>query len=130
MGRSYSSDLFSEAQNIADRFGLLSAVEMKCLETFIEKLHTQVAADAKEDEMLGEIPDEFLDPILSTLMEDPVTLPSSKVVLDRSTIQRHLLSDQTDPSNRSKLTPDMLVPELELKSKIEQWLKDQRTKKV
>jgi ubiquitin conjugation factor E4 B len=128
-GRSYSNDLFSEAQNIVDRFGLLSAVEMKCLETFIEKLHTQVAADAKEDEMLGEIPDEFLDPILSTLMEDPVTLPSSKVVLDRSTIQRHLLSDQTDPFNRSKLTADMLVENTELRQKIEQWTRDQRTKK-
>jgi ubiquitin conjugation factor E4 B len=31
-------------------------------------------------------PDEFLDPIAAVLMEDPVMLPSSKSILDRSTI--------------------------------------------
>ncbi|MFN9901854.1 MAG: U-box domain-containing protein, partial [bacterium] len=31
-------------------------------------------------------PDEFLDPLMATLMEDPVELPSSKTVIDRITI--------------------------------------------
>ena len=39
-----------------------------------------------------------------TLMRDPVRLPSSKAVVDRSTIKAHLLSDVTDPFNRSPLT--------------------------
>lgn len=52
------------------------------------------------EEALQNPPDEFLDPILSILMKDPVILPSSKVVVDRSTISRHLLSDQSDPFNR------------------------------
>lgn len=125
-GRSYSQELFLEAQAIAERYNLLTLEEVEYFQNFIEKLQTQVTADAKEDEMLGEIPDEFLDPIQYTLMSDPVVLPSSKVVLDRSTIQRHLLSDQTDPFNRSQLTADMLVPETDLKAKIQQWLSDQR----
>ena len=40
------------------------------------------------------------DPILDHIMLDPVTLPSSKIVIDRGTIMRHLLSDPHDPFNR------------------------------
>ena len=32
--------------------------------------------------------------------------------MDRSAIMRHLLSDETDPFNRQRLTPDMLVPQV------------------
>lgn len=42
----------------------------------------------EEEEMLADIPDEFLDPIMSTLMADPVQLPSSRQIVDRSTIAR------------------------------------------
>ncbi|KAF0990383.1 hypothetical protein HZS_379, partial [Henneguya salminicola] len=51
-----------------------------------------------------EIPDEFLDPISYTLMIDPVLLPESRVIVDRTTITKHLLSDETDPFNRANLT--------------------------
>ena len=42
-----------------------------------------------EDEALAEAPEEFYDPILSTIMVDPVILPSSKTTCDRSTIARY-----------------------------------------
>ena len=125
-GRSYSNELFLEAQSIGDRFRLVSVEELDFFAEFIEKLQSQVEVDEKEDEMLGEIPDEFLDPIQYTLMRDPVTLPSSKVTVDRATIQRHLLSDQTDPFNRSKLEIKDLIPDLELKEKIKSWIRDQK----
>ena len=41
-----------------------------------------------------------------------VLLPTSGNIMDRSSIMRHLLSDETDPFNRKHLTPDMLVPEV------------------
>eukprot|EP01048_Picozoa_sp_COSAG05_P022301 COSAG05_NODE_4413_length_1526_cov_1.395936_3_plen_86_part_00 len=41
--------------------------------------------------------------------QNPVILPASSVTIDRDTIARHLLSDSTDPFNRSKLTMDMLT---------------------
>jgi ubiquitin conjugation factor E4 A len=41
-----------------------------------------------DEEMLAGAPDEFLDPIMSTLMIDPVILPSSRTTIDRSTIAR------------------------------------------
>lgn len=40
---------------------------------------------------MGDIPEEFVDPILGTVMNDPVTLPNSQVTLDRTSIVRHLL---------------------------------------
>ena len=44
--------------------------------------------------------EEFLDPIMATLMVEPVLLPSSGKVVDRNTISKHLLIDQSDPFNR------------------------------
>jgi ubiquitin conjugation factor E4 B len=33
--------------------------------------------------------------------------------MERANIMRHLLSDNTDPFNRQKLTPEMLVPQVQ-----------------
>jgi len=44
-----------------------------------------------EDELLDSVPDEFIDPIMGDLMRDPVMLPSSGKIVDRSTIARHIL---------------------------------------
>lgn len=44
-----------------------------------------------EELLLSEAPEIFLDPIMSTLMTDPVILPSSKMNVDRSTIARYIL---------------------------------------
>lgn len=43
-------------------------------------------------------------------MEDPVLLPTSKLSVDRSTIRSHLLSDPTDPFNRSPLKIEDVIP--------------------
>ena len=81
-------------------------------------------------EALADAPEEFLDPIMSTLMLDPVILPSSKVTVDRTTIARHLLSDQSDPFNRSPLTMDQIKQDTELKQKIEEWIREKKGEKL
>ena len=43
-------------------------------------------------------------------MDDPVILPTSKVSVDLSTIKSHLLSDPTDPFNRSPLKIEDVIP--------------------
>ena len=43
-------------------------------------------------------------------MKDPVTLPSSRAVVDRATIKSHLLSDSKDPFNRAPLKIEDVVP--------------------
>jgi ubiquitin conjugation factor E4 B len=69
----------------------------------------------------GDAPDEFLDPILATLMADPVLLPDSRVTVDRATIERHLLSSATDPFSRAPLARHQLQPDGELRRRIEAW---------
>lgn len=55
-----------------------------------------------------------VDPLMDTLMTDPVILPSGNI-MDRSIILRHLLNSPTDPFNRQELTESMLESGTELK---------------
>ncbi|KAK4601740.1 hypothetical protein RGQ29_011038 [Quercus rubra] len=127
-GRSYNEQLFSAAADVLRRIG----EDGRVIQEFIELgAKAKVAASEAMDTeaVLGEIPDEFLDPIQYTLMKDPVILPSSRITVDRPVIQRHLLSDNSDPFNRSHLTADMLIPNTELKARIEGFIKSQERKK-
>ncbi|KAH6791522.1 U-box domain-containing protein [Perilla frutescens var. hirtella] len=127
-GRSYNEQLFGAASDVLRKIG----EDARIIQEFVE-LGTKAkvaAVEARDAEAaLGDIPDEFLDPIQYTLMKDPVILPSSRVVVDRPVIQRHLLSDSTDPFNRSHLTADMLIPDVELKAKIEEFVKSQELRR-
>ncbi|KAF8964409.1 ubiquitin elongating factor core-domain-containing protein [Flammula alnicola] len=126
-GRSYTKELFDRAADIAIRRGIKSETEIATLRAFVEKVEEAKAAlEAEED--LGEVPDEFLDPLMFTVMRDPVLLPSSKTILDRATIKSHLLSDSKDPFNRAPLTIEEVVPVPELKVRIEEFLTERRKK--
>lgn len=57
----------------------------------------------------SDAPENYKDPLMDTIMDDPVILPSGNI-MDRSVIIRHLLNASTDPFNRQPLTEDMLVP--------------------
>ena len=85
-------------------------------------------------------------------MKDPITLPSSRAVVDRSTIKSHLLSDSKDPFNRVPLKIEEVIPsaycpvasfegfgltlysvmltDTELKARIEAFLADKREKRA
>lgn len=120
-GRSYNDEVFSAAAEVLRKIG----EDARLIQEFVDLgAKAKAAADDIMDTeaMLGDIPDEFMDPIQCTLMTDPVILPSSRTTVDRATIQRHLLSDPTDPFNRSHLTPEMLIPDIELKAKIEEFI--------
>ena len=80
----------------------------------------------QDDEDFDDIPDEFLDPVMGTLMTDPVLLPASGTIMDRGNIMRHLLNSQTDPFNRQPLTEDQLVDQSDLKRQIEEWVKQKK----
>jgi hypothetical protein len=68
---------------------------------FISKLKDTIS---KEENASVEPPEVFLDPIGCMLMDDPVTLPSSNIVLDRTIIIKHLLNTSNDPFTRENLT--------------------------
>ncbi|PNS14592.1 Ubiquitin conjugation factor E4 [Sphaceloma murrayae] len=117
-GRSYRPANFQKAASLMERFSLKSRDELlqfAALQDAIAKAH---AADQQAEEDLGEIPDELLDPIMGSLMEDPVLLPSSKQIVDRSTIRSHLLSDPTDPFNRVPLKIEDVVDAVEKRAEI------------
>jgi ubiquitin conjugation factor E4 B len=124
-GRSFSPAHFLKACQILLTRGIKSQDDVDGIQSFVARCEQVLVDDAKAEEDLGDIPDDFLDPLMFTLMEDPVILPSSRVTVDRSTIQSHLLSDVTDPFNRSPLTMDMVLEDVAMKQRISEW-KQQR----
>ncbi|KAI1295764.1 Ubiquitin conjugation factor E4 A [Halotydeus destructor] len=120
-GRSYSEELLPAASHVLIKTGKST----DGLAEKVVKLSAKVQRLSKENEDLevnvDDVPDDYLDPIMSTLMTDPVKLPSGYIV-DRSTIARHLLSDQTDPFTRAPLTMENVVPDTELKQKIDDFV--------
>ncbi len=119
--RSFSPDILIRMESILTRENLIDPKKLLLFASVKEKVLKLSRELIKEEEDLGEIPEEFLDPIQCSLMEDPVILPSSKTVIDRATIKRHLANTATDPFNRSHLTEEMLIPNEELKKKILEW---------
>jgi len=81
----------------------------------------QIVKTKKQQEIdFSDAPDRYKDPLMDTIMEEPVILPSGNI-MDRSVIIRHLLNANTDPFNRQPLTEDMLRPATELKNEIQEW---------
>lgn len=120
-GRSYSAATYRSAVEIVSRLGLRTEKTLKLFSEFAERV--QLRSDEKKtaDVALDDAPDEYLDPIMSEIMKDPVRLPSGNIV-DRSVISRHLLSDPSDPFTRAPLSVEDLVPVPELKEEIQGWL--------
>merc|ERR1719167_1482513 len=58
-------------------------------------------------------------------MTEPVLLPSSGKIVDRSTIAKHLLTDPSDPFNRQPLTLARVIPQEELRKRIQEWIQAQ-----
>ncbi|XP_075543041.1 ubiquitination factor E4B isoform X2 [Dermacentor variabilis] len=117
--RSYRPQLFADA---AARMRRACVKPQPRLEQF-EQLVARIAAAAEQARRqadYADAPDEFRDPLMDTLMEEPVVLPSGHVV-DKATIVRHLLNSSTDPFNRQPLTEDMLRPDEELRQRITEW---------
>ncbi|KAI7846737.1 putative ubiquitin conjugation factor E4 [Circinella umbellata] len=73
-----------DAASILIKQRLKHADDVHALETFVNKVEEAIQCGVEEEEELGDVPDEFLDPILSSVMEDPVLLPTSGTIVDRT----------------------------------------------
>jgi len=85
-----------------------------------------------------EIPDEFCDPLMMTLITNPVELPSNdsadKIIMDRLVIKKCLIENSINPFNREPLTLEILdkynkqedvVERINIfKTKLSQWKRD------
>ena len=102
--------------------------QLQQLDAFADRCVEVKLQEAENEAELGDVPDEFVDPITAELMEDPVKLPSGHSI-DRAVISRHLLSDETDPFSRARCTVEMLVDNHELKAKIQAWKAERKAKR-
>ncbi|XP_013412896.1 ubiquitin conjugation factor E4 B [Lingula anatina] len=125
--RSYRKELFDDAVARLKKACIKTHTEIAQFQQLQSKVEKLLVEKHKEETDFGDIPDDFRDPLMDTLMTDPVILPSG-TVMDRPIIQRHLLNSSTDPFNRQHLTEEMLIPATDLKKRIEQW-KREKTKK-
>ena len=128
--RSYKPANFERAAQIMNKNVLKSPEQMRTWNELAAAVAEAKAAEDAEEEDLGEIPDEFEDPLMAILMRDPVTLPSSRQVVDRSTVRSHLLSDPTDPFNRVPLKIEEVLPNDELRERIEAWIAERKAAKA
>uniref|UniRef100_A0A1A9UJ04 Ubiquitin conjugation factor E4 B n=1 Tax=Glossina austeni TaxID=7395 RepID=A0A1A9UJ04_GLOAU len=126
--RSFQKHLFDNAASRIEHLRIRSVIEVEKFRALINKAHDIYVANQQSEDECADAPDEFKDPLMDTLMSDPVILPSG-TIMDRAIITRHLLNSSTDPFNRQPLTEDMLVPNIELKERIDVWRKEQRFKR-
>ncbi|PWN45419.1 hypothetical protein IE81DRAFT_320175 [Ceraceosorus guamensis] len=127
--RSYRREIFEKAARLSQRYMLKSPPEIEVLLGLVGQVEKIKQMEAEEEEDLGEIPDDFCDPLMATLMTEPVILPSSKAVIDLSTIKSHLLSDATDPFNRVPLKIEDVLPATDLKAQIDAWVAERKRAK-
>jgi len=91
------------------------AVRRKQLKEKEEERNGGDGNNNKDVVFVGEsIPEEYLDPLMGTLMIDPVRLPGSQRVVDRSVAINSVLRGGKDPFDNSKLDFTMLIPMPEL----------------
>ncbi|XP_051734968.1 ubiquitin conjugation factor E4 B isoform X2 [Ctenopharyngodon idella] len=124
--RSYSRELFEEVISKMRKAGIKSTIAIEKFKLLLEKVEEIVARNSQSEMDYSDAPDEFKDPLMDTLMTDPVQLPSGNI-MDRSIILRHLLNSPTDPFNRQPLTESMLEPVPELKERIQAWMREKQT---
>lgn len=119
-GRSYTKELFERFARVLKNRAIMTDSEVAGVMAFTQRVEDAKATIEAEEER--EIPDEFLDPLMATLMKDPVILPVSRVTVDRSTIRASLLSKELDPFNNVPMKYEDVVPNTELKAQIDAWL--------
>jgi len=121
-GRSFNPAIFEEAGNLLLKTRTIDNEIYHRYNLFLKRAKEEAEALAIRDQKFEDAPEHFLDPIMQTLMTDPVKLPTSNVTVDRVTITRHLLSTPHDPFNRAPLTLDQLIPDVALKEEIDKWI--------
>merc|ERR1719181_17386 len=119
-GRNYRAETFTKAVRILTREHMISADVLKEFDVFVKQLNDLAGAQEAALRDL-EIPDHFLDPIMQDIMEDPVLLPTSKTIMDRKVIERHIMSNDDDPFNRMPLKVADLVPETKMREEIHEF---------
>jgi ubiquitin conjugation factor E4 B len=131
-----------KAISTVSRLNLIAPGDITLLHQLYESVQKARTSFVDLDSLIDDAPFEFMDPLLDTLMRDPVRLPTSNTIVDRATIAQHLLNVDTgtphtpdhvrsfsdvlqsvlifilaDPFNRAPLNISMVEPVPELKQR-------------
>ena len=121
--RAYKYDNFTKAIKLKNENKV--KVDMETSENFDNLVYNKLkkAEELVEQKKINydDAPEEYLDPLTYDLMENPVILPSSHINIDRRTIEDYLLTNPSDPFNRNPLTKEELIPNDDLKKKIDEY---------
>jgi len=126
----YNLTLLEKSVKTCMRLNLLKGDSLTLFISLPAKIEIALKHVEDDEALKNDAPTEFLDPLLCTFMKDPVLLPTSGTIIDRSTITQHLLNDPHDPFNRKVLSVDMIESATELKERMEKWLTDKRLEKT
>lgn len=102
-----------------------SAADVQDFRSFVFSLQTTIECLKEEEIILSDPPAEFLDPLTYILMRNPVKMPSG-MVMEKTIISQHLLTNPMDPFTRVPMTEADLIPDTELKNKINEWINARR----
>ena len=129
--RAYKYDNFTKAIKLKNENKV--KVDMETSENFDNIVYNKLkkAEELVEQKKINydDAPEEYLDPLTYGLMENPVILPSSHINIDRRTIEDYLLTNPSDPFNRNPLKKEELIPNDDLKKKIDEYKANKLTEK-
>ena len=107
--------------------------EVDAMSEFVGTLKEFIAKSSEIKDI--DYPEEFLDPIMFCKIETPMMLPGiDNIFIEKSVIEKHLLTEETNPFNRDKLTiqdletynqtPNIKQKTMEFKNKMDIWQKE------
>lgn len=120
----FSPEILGLGLEIVIKKSLLSASNIALLSRIIS-----VLVENRPIENLDEdIPEEFIDPLTCNLMEHPVKITTSNVIMDKSTFNQIMLNDGIDPFSRLSLTDTSYEECAELQKEINEYLTNKKAK--
>ena len=105
----YNNTFYRETLNLLSYKKMISWNLMGKVFVFLDKVNSKkedLLDDGLPDDI--EVPDEFCCEIMKVPLKNPVQLPVSKQIVEKSYILNHLLSNEINPYTRTELTKDML----------------------
>eukprot|EP01017_Pseudomicrothorax_dubius_P030585 TRINITY_DN382_c0_g1_i5.p1 TRINITY_DN382_c0_g1~~TRINITY_DN382_c0_g1_i5.p1 ORF type:complete len:802 (-),score=191.57 TRINITY_DN382_c0_g1_i5:1102-3507(-) len=119
--RSFSAANMAQTLKIADSAGLSEDL-FNGFQAFVQAALRKGDEKRLLDQILKDAPDEFQCPLSGEVMRDPVKLPNSSQVCDRSMIKQALLDNAIDPFTRTPLKIEQVIEMPQLKAQIEAWI--------
>ncbi|KCZ75738.1 hypothetical protein H311_03278, partial [Anncaliia algerae PRA109] len=95
----FNVNLLKRAYEISSKKYILNQDELASLNELINKINETITQTNTVEEI---VPDEFVDPLTCVMMEIPVILNGSKVVIDKSTYDMLVIGQMNDPFNREE----------------------------